>query len=148
MDPKQTEGCQFGDQDCWVEGNKCANMDCVYCVTCNGCKEILDPEIKEVLSIPGGVKSSNYIGMCMVSLHNRQLTHRTEHKAHNKSNAMVKHEIDKHDGQIQNYTCRMVTVEKGLLHLSLREAILINGQINGTSKMTDWRKVKAQALLG
>ena len=76
---------------------------------------------------------SHYIGMCAVSLHNRQLTHRTQHKARNKSNVMVKHEMEKHKGQIQEYTCRLVTKERSLLHLSLREAILIQGQVHGTS---------------
>ena len=25
-DPCETEGCQFGDPDCWVEGKKCSTM--------------------------------------------------------------------------------------------------------------------------
>ena len=45
----------------------------------------------------------------------------------------TKHKIEKHNGQIQEYTCRLVTKERGLLHLSLREAILIQGQVQGTS---------------
>ena len=68
IDPRQTEGCQFGDSECWVEGNKCGSMNCMYCVTCNACKEELDPETQEMSSIPGGVKSSHYFGMCAVSL--------------------------------------------------------------------------------
>ena len=34
-DPRPTEGCQFGDSNCWVEGNKCSTMNSIYCITCN-----------------------------------------------------------------------------------------------------------------
>ena len=105
-------------------------MNSVYCITCNTCKETLDPEVKEIPGIPGGVKSSHYVGMAAVSLHNRQLTHRQGHKARLKSNAMVKHEDEHHNGQKQAYTCRLVQRERGLLHLSMREAILLEGQIS------------------
>ena len=67
-DPCETPGCQFGDKNCWVAGSKCATMGSVYCITCNSCKQVLDPEIKEVPAIPGGVKSAHYIGMSATSL--------------------------------------------------------------------------------
>ena len=79
------------------------------------------------------MKSSHYVGMAAVSLHNRQLTHRQGHKARLKSNAMVKHEDEHHNGQKQAYTCRLVQRERGLLHLSMREAILLEGQISDVS---------------
>ena len=132
-DPRKTEGCQFGDPECWVKGDKCSTMGCTYCVTCDTCKQVLDPEVKEVLSKPGGVKSSHYIGICAVSLHNRHKTHREQHNKRNPSNVMVKHEEEKHNGERQNYTAKLIQTDKGLLHTSLREAILIAGQHFGTS---------------
>ena len=132
-DPRKTEGCQFGDPECWVLGNKCSTMGCTYCVTCDTCKEVLDPEIKEIVSKPGGVKSSNYIGMCAVTLHNRHKTHREQHQKKNPSNVMHKHDVEKHNGDRQKYTAKLIQTDRGLLHISLREAILIAGQHYGTS---------------
>ena len=117
----------------WVQGDKCSSMGCVYCVTCNTCKETLDPEVREVPAKPGGVKSSHYIGMCAVSLHNRHKTHREQHKARNRKNVMVRHEEEMHNGVTQNYTAKMVSMERGLLHVSLKEALLIAGQIRNVS---------------
>ena len=108
-------------------------MGCVYCVTCNTCKETLDPEIREAPSKPGGVKSNHYIGMCAVSLHNRHKTHREQWKARNKKNVMVKHEEEVHNGIAQEYTAKLVSTEKGLLHISLKEALLIAAQIRQVS---------------
>ena len=76
LDPRKTEGCQFGDPNCWVEGDRCSSSCCVYYITCNTCKETLDPEIKEMPAKPGGNKSDHNIGMSAVTLHNRQKTQR------------------------------------------------------------------------
>ena len=133
LDPRKTEGCQFGDPECWVQGDKCSSMGCVYCVTCNTCKETLDPEVREAPSNAGGVKSNHYIGMCAVSLHNRHKTHREQWKARNKKNVMVKHEEEVHNGIAQEYTAKLVSTEKGLLHISLKEALLIAAQIRQVS---------------
>ena len=126
-------GCPFGDKNCWVAGNKCATMRSIYCVTCNSCKQVLDPEIKEIPAIPGGVKSAHYIGMSATSLHNRHKSHREQHLAGHKSNVMVKHDIECHGGIVQEYTAKLVQTERSLLYLSLREAILIEGQLHSTS---------------
>ena len=94
---------------------------------------MLDPEIGEVSSVPGGVKSAHYIGMTATSLHNRHKTHREDHESGKQSNVMVKHDIDSHEGIAQKYTAKLVQTERSLLHLALREAILIDGQTYGTS---------------
>ena len=46
---------------------------------------------------------------------------------------MVKHENEKHNGQIQTYTAKMITTDRGLLQISLREALLIAGQVRSVS---------------
>ena len=94
---------------------------------------MLDPEIKEIVSKPGGVKSSNYVGMCAVTLHNRHKTHREQHLKKNPSNVIYKHDVEKHNGDRQKYTAKLIQTDRGLLHISLREAILIAGQHYGTS---------------
>ena len=40
--PIRTEGCQFGDRECLVKKGDCSTMGCIYCITCNKCKEELD----------------------------------------------------------------------------------------------------------
>ena len=132
-DPCPTDGCQFGDRECWVEGNKCSSMGSIYCITCNTCKQVLDPEIREVPSISGGIKSAHYIGMSATSLHNRHKSHREGHQAGLKTNVMVKHDKDCHGGIVQDYTVKLVQTERSLLYLSIREALLIEGQIYGSS---------------
>ena len=83
-------------------------MGCVYFVTCDTCKEVLDPEVRKMVAKPGGVKSSQYIGMCATSLHNRQKTHRERHLVRDKHNVMVKHEVEKHNGTMQRHTAKLV----------------------------------------
>ena len=119
----------------------------MYYITCNTCKETLDPEIKEIPAKPGGIKSDHYIGMSAVTLHNRQKTHREQHAARNKNSALVKHEVEKHNGLIQSYTARMITTDKGLLHTSLREALLISGQIRSTSMNDRMEKGKGMGIV-
>ena len=46
---------------------------------------------------------------------------------------MHKHDKDKHDGVVQYYTAHYVTEERSLLHLVMREGILIQHQMYGTS---------------
>ena len=46
---------------------------------------------------------------------------------------MVKHDKECHGGVIQQYTAKFVKSERSLLHLSLTEALLIEGQLNRTS---------------
>ena len=81
----------------------------------------------------GGVRSEHYIGLIATSLHNRRKSHREQNLVGQKSNAMVKHYDKCHGGIVQKYTAKLVQTERSLLYLSLREAILIEGQLHGTS---------------
>ena len=135
-------GANLGTQSTGFRKTKYSIMGCVYCVTCNTYKETLDPEVREVAS-KSGVKTSHYIGMSAFSLHNRQKTHREQHAARNIQIVMVKHEIEKHRGSIQSYTIKLVQSDRGLLHISLREALVILGQLTETS-MND-RKEKGNS---
>ena len=108
---------------------------------------MLDPEIKEIVSKPGGVKSSNYVGMCAVTLHNRHKTHREQHLKKNPSNVMYKHDIEKHNGDRQKYTAKLILTDRGLLHISLREAILIAGQHYNTSMNDRLEKGRGTSII-
>ena len=44
---------------------------------------------------------------------------------------MVKHDIEAHGGEKQEYCARIIQKERGLLHLALREALLIENQLEG-----------------
>ena len=133
IDTHKKQGCQYNDKDCWVEDGKCSEMGALYCITCKTCNQNIDPSTNEKHSHPGGVKAPNYIGMTASSLHARHTDHRRGHKARNKNNCLVKHEVDVHDGQAQEYTAKYIGRERGLLHLSLKEALLIENQVQGTS---------------
>ena len=50
-----------------------------------------------------------------------------------KSNVMVKHDQECHEGRVQEYTAKLVKTERSLLHLALTEAILIEGQLHDKS---------------
>ena len=68
--------CQFGDPECWVSEGKCGKMFCLYCIICNTCNEQINPNVRQQMHEPGGIKTSHYLGMTSTSLHNRQLVHR------------------------------------------------------------------------
>ena len=97
--------------------------------------------------IAGGVKSAHYIGMSATSLYNWQKTHREDHKAGHKANVMVKHDIECHEGNFQKYTTKLVKTERSLLYLTLREAILIKGQLYSTSVNERHKKCKGTDVI-
>ena len=132
-DPFHKDECQFGDPDCWVAKGKCGKMSCVYCVVCNACNEEIDPEVRQDIQQPGGIKAAHYIGMTATSLHNRQLAHRKGHNKNKPNNPMEKHDRECHQGVKQSYTAKFIGEERGLLPLSMKEAILIEKQHAGTS---------------
>ena len=132
-DPFADNICKFGDDECWVKDGKCNKMNCIYNVTCNGCNDVIEPEVRQELHKPGGTKVSHYIGMTSTSLHNRQLDHRLAHIRKEEDNVMYKHDKDKHDGVVQRYTAHYVTEERSLLNLVMREGIMIQHQMHGTS---------------
>ena len=45
----------------------------------------------------------------------------------------MKHELEAHNGEKQQYIAGFINRQRGLLHLSLMEALLIEGQLYGTS---------------
>ena len=71
------------------------------------------------------MKTSHYFGMISTSLHNRQRDHCLAHKRTQEGNARHKHDILKYNGQVQQYTARYITEERGILPLAMREEILI-----------------------
>ena len=142
-DPHKVEGCQYGDQDCWVEGSKCSEMNALYVITCKTCEALVENTERDNPKEPGGVKTPNYIGMTAGSLHARHKDHRDGHTARSKKNILVKHEMENHNGIPQEYSAKHIGREKGLLHLALKDAIMIESQVMGTS-MND-RKEKGRS---
>ena len=108
-------------------------MGALYVITCKTCEELVESTEREDPKQPGGVKGTNYVGMTAGSLHARHKDHQKGHKARSKKNCLVKHEIDKHGGMPQEYSDKYIGREKGLLHLSIKEAIMIEGQVAGSS---------------
>ena len=108
-------------------------MSCIYCIICNTCNEEIDPQIRQQIQDPGGIKASHYIGMTATSLHNRQLDHRRGHISNRPNNPMVRHDIEHHQGYKQTYTSKFIAEERGLLPLTMKEAIVIENNIQGYS---------------
>ena len=71
--------------------------------------------------------------MTATSLHNRQLAHRKGHEKNKPNNPMEKHDRECHQGIKQRYTAKFIGEERGLLPLSMKEAIMIEKQHAGTS---------------
>ena len=67
-DPYKKEACQFVDPECWVQGGKYSEMGATYFIKCTTCNEHIDPEIQDKLTVSGGIKAPNYIGMTTSSL--------------------------------------------------------------------------------
>ena len=109
----------------------CSMMSSVYVIRCMKCIEDLDPNLKENPTLPGGILSSHYLGMTATSLHNRMLSHLSDHKSKNKQSTMTRHDLDCHGGMEQRYMMDIVTSERRLLLLCMREALLIEGQDPG-----------------
>ena len=132
-DPHKKDECQYGDKDCWVEGGKCSEMGALYVITCKTCDQKVDSTERDNPKLPGGIKTPNYIGMTASSLHATHEDHRKGHKARNTNKCLVKHEISEHGGIPQEYSAKHIGREKGLLHLALKEALMIEGQKVGSS---------------
>ena len=77
--------------------------------------------------------SSHYLGMIATSLDNRMLLHLQDHRSKNKQSIMTRHDLDCHGGVEQQYMMDIVTSERRLLLLCMREALLIEGQDPGLS---------------
>ena len=83
--------------------------------------------------LPGGIRSSHYLGMTATSLHNRMLSHLQDQRSKNSKSVMNLHDINCYEGVEQQYTMDIVTSERRLLLLCMREALLIEGQDPGLS---------------
>ena len=127
--PFKEDGCQFKDPNCLITDNgDCSKMKSVYVIRCKACHEKLDPDTKETPQKPGGIHSSHYIGLTTTSVHNRMIDHRRGHLRKDAKNPLHRHDIDKHNGQVQQYETSVIQSDRGLLHLIFREAIQIEGQ--------------------
>ena len=103
-------------------------MGATYVIRCLTCKQTLDPNLKEEPKVPGQIYSSHYIGMTACSLHNRMDSHKNGHLQRKEGNPLYRHDCESHNGETQSYQTEMIQMDRGLLHLSMREAILIEGQ--------------------
>ena len=61
------------------------------------------------------------------------LGHKAGQKAKSGSNPLWRHDLDRHQGEHQNYTARILRREQKLLPLCILEAIFIEKQIPKTS---------------
>ena len=128
------EGCQYNDPECIAASDgDCWRMGIVYVIRCKSCHQDIDPEIKESLQKPGGVKSHHYLGMTACSLHNRMIDHRKGHRRKDSGNPLFIHDQECHNGERQEYYSVTAHREILLLNLMMKEAILIEGQQSGTS---------------
>ena len=82
---------------------------------------------------PGGQHRSNYVGMTSTSLHCRMLGHKAGQKTKSGSNPLWRHDSEKHHGEHQTYTTRILRRERTLLPLCILEAIYIEKQSTRTS---------------
>ena len=129
-----TNGCKFNETNCIMRNDKdCSMMRVIYIIRCMKCKEKLDLLVKEDPAVPSGVMSSHYFGITATSIHNRMLSHLSDHRSKNKQSIMTRHDLDCHGGEVQRYMMDIVTSERHLLLLKMREALLIEGQDPGLS---------------
>ena len=112
----------------WRPDKYCSNMSKIYVIRCLTCRQTLDPTVREKPDLPGGVRTAYYLGMTACSIHNRMLSHRKGHRRKDKDTPLHCHNMEHHGGEVQQYQADIVGGDRGLLHLSLREALLIEGQ--------------------
>ena len=67
----------------------------------------------------------SYVGLTRTSVHSRMLAHKANHLSKHSSNPMHRHDLDKHNGNIQEYTCQIIGRERKLIRLYNREALEI-----------------------
>ena len=66
-----------------------------------------------------------YVGLTRTSLHNRLLSHKKLMKSKDNSNPLHRHNVEAHNGEIMNYTCKIIGREKKIVRLFMREALEI-----------------------
>ena len=87
-------------------------MGAVYVIRCITCKRDLDLLVKENPAVPGGIKSSHYLGMTTKSIHNCMLSHIQDHNSQNKKSVIYCHDVDCHGRVAQQYQMDVVTIER------------------------------------
>ena len=87
------------------------------------------PESREL----GGQTRENYIGMTRTSVHCRMQSHLQKQKSKTTSNPLWRHDRDRHEGEPQRYTTRVIRRKRNLLPLSIMEALFIEKQAAGSS---------------
>ena len=107
--PFKVDGCQYKDPRCLITGkNDCSKMNSIYVLRCKACKDKLDPDEKETPQKPDGIHSSHYIGLTTTSVHNRMIDHKEGHHQKDPKNPLHKHDMEKHDGQVQQYETSII----------------------------------------
>ena len=71
--------------------------------------------------------------MTKTSAHWRIINHLQGQRSKSSSNPLYRHDIEKHDGEAQRYTTRILTSERNLLPLAIMESLYIEQQYPGTS---------------
>ena len=71
--------------------------------------------------------------MTRTSVHWRMLHHLKGQKAKKSDNPLNRHDVDVHNGEVQNYVTRVLTAERNLLPLVVTESLYIEKQFLGTS---------------
>ena len=115
------------------EGKDCAQMGLLYELTCNSCKETVEEEGGGESRDPGGQRRENYIGMTRTSAHCRMQSHLQSQRAKSSSSPLWRHDRDRHQGEPQKYTARILRKERNLLPLCIMEALYIEKQATGTT---------------
>ena len=136
-DPFKPNGCRLSDPECMVEGDRdCTKSGIIYEITCIQCSKAENETGKPVSRKPGARQTHNYIGMIRTSCHWRMKGHLQGQKAKHESNALHRHDVDHHNGEVQKYRTRILHSERNLLPLCLMEEIFIENQ-NPQLRMND-----------
>ena len=125
-DQLYTGECRYGDQECLVKnGTDCGATGCLYEITCESCREPLDPDqaTGKETKAPGVQSMLNYVGMSMTSMHCHMLGHRQGQKYQQLSNPLHRHYLEHHNDPKQEYSARILTREQKILPLFIIEGL-------------------------
>ena len=135
-DPFRKEQCRYEDDQCIVESKKdCATMGAVYEITCDSCQDPinLQVEVDPRSRDPGQQNRYNYIGMTRTSVHCRMNGHLKGQRSKLSSNPLWRHDDQVHEGVHQSYTTRILSKERNLLPLTIKEGLYIERQVPKTT---------------
>ena len=131
-DPFKRLECRFKDPSCIVEKHKdCAKTGVIYEITCVSCNQSIQDT--NTSRYPGHCLAPNYVGMTRTSAHWRMVSHLQGQRAKSSSNPLYRHDIERHNGEMQQYKTRILTSEKNLLPLAIIESLYIEQQYPGSS---------------